>query len=178
MDSLQPRPNIMELAKKKRHIYLLEKLRAGTLSRSEISELKQYGYGLNPGYVATQEDLAKVFEVEPRTVRRWSKVGLPQDENGFNILTVRAWRESRNKPKQDEEILELTSTQLKDERVFGMRIGVMFLGDCLLSSTKTISRLCYGKDKETTEAILKQIIEIFTKSELNRDDFRLSYSED
>lgn len=174
MDSLQSRPNIMEMAKKKRHIYLLEKLRsAGTLSRAELGELAKFEPGSVPGYATTQEDLAAVFKVEPRTIRRWVKAGMPQEESGYNILDVQLWRDSRKSSSGNEETLELTKAEYKDQAVFGMRIGCMFFKEALLLNAGNISNQCFGKTRENVETIIKQEAENLLESLLNRDDLQL-----
>jgi len=100
---------ILEVAKKKRHIALLEKPHSGKPpSRKELEELEEYEDGKpNPGIIKTQEELAKIFGISPRTVRYWEKEGLPKTRQGyFNISDVQEWRNNHDKrrvKKQKEE---------------------------------------------------------------------------
>jgi phage terminase Nu1 subunit (DNA packaging protein) len=94
-DSKQDKPNILELAKKKRHIYLLQKIQqGGTLSSGELRELQKLeGTELPAGVVDTQEQVAKAFRVTLRTVQRWIREGMPKTSEGFyDVIEVQAWR--------------------------------------------------------------------------------------
>jgi hypothetical protein len=174
MDSLQLRSNIMEMAKKKRHIYLLDKLqREGTLSRAELNELAKFEPGSPPGYVATQEDLANLFKVEPRTIRRWIKAGMPQEENGYSILAVKQWRDLRNSSHVKEETFEFTKSEFRNQIIFGMRIGIMFFKDNLLLNTHIISKECLGKSSKNIGVIIKQYSEELLDLLLNSDELNL-----
>lgn len=101
----QKRPGILEVAKKKRHLFLLQKLSQGKhLSRSELKELEKFEDGKLPaGIVDTQEKLAKVLGVSARTVQYWEKDGLPRTKQGFyDLKMVQEWRfsnDKRNKKK-------------------------------------------------------------------------------
>jgi phage terminase Nu1 subunit (DNA packaging protein) len=95
----QTKPNLIEMAKKRRHLHLVEKLAKGksstpTLSKSEIRELA--GYELPPGspaVVDTQEKIAKAFGIATRTVERWIREGMPVTSQGaYDLLEIRAWR--------------------------------------------------------------------------------------
>ena len=91
----QNKPNILEMAKKKRHIHLLQKIQqGGTLSAGEIRELQKLeGVELPVGTVETQEQVAKAFKVALRTVQRWIREGMPKTPEGFyDIIEVQAWR--------------------------------------------------------------------------------------
>ena len=96
------------MAKKRRHIHLLEKLQRGksatpTLSKTEIKELETFERDPNsPGIVDSQEKVAKVFGVAVRTVERWVKDGMPVTHQGeYELLTIRAWREQRRAGKRN-----------------------------------------------------------------------------
>ncbi len=94
-----PQPKILEMAKKRRHIYLLEKLQKGpTLSKSEVAELGKYESDPNsPGIVDSQEKVAKVFGVSVRTVARWLKDGMPVlATGGYNLKDINDWRHFHN----------------------------------------------------------------------------------
>lgn len=89
------KPNIIEMAKKKRHLYLLEKLQKGkNLTRAELRELARYEGGqLPPGVVETQSQVAKAFKVSVRTVQFWTAEGMPIMPDGhYDITEIQAWR--------------------------------------------------------------------------------------
>ena len=93
------KPNVLELAKKKRHIHLLQKIQQGqTLSASELRELQKLeGAELPVGVVETQGEIAKAFKVSIRTVQNWVRDGMPKTPEGFYDLTeVQAWRFLKN----------------------------------------------------------------------------------
>ncbi len=101
-DQNKLKPNLVEMAKKRRHLHLVEKLAKGksftpTLSRSEINELKKYeGDPGSPGIVDSQEKVAKIFGVACRTVERWVKDGMPMtSDRKYDLIDIRAWRENR-----------------------------------------------------------------------------------
>ena len=94
-ESKHNKPNILEVAKKKRHIHLLQKIQqGGTLSAGEIRELQKLeGVELPVGTVETQEQVAKAFKVALRTVQRWTREGMPKTSEGFyDIIEIQAWR--------------------------------------------------------------------------------------
>ena len=98
------------MAKKRRHIYLLEKLQRGktaspTLSKAELRELEQYENDpAYPGIVNSQEKVAKVFDVSIRTVQNWVRDGMPVSSEGkYDLLEVRAWRLIRSQRKRSKE---------------------------------------------------------------------------
>ena len=94
------RPGILEVAKKKRHLFLLQKLSQGKhLSRSELKELEKFEAGKLPaGVIDTQEKLAKILGVSTRTVQYWEKDGLPRTKQGFyDLKVVQEWRFSNDK---------------------------------------------------------------------------------
>jgi phage terminase Nu1 subunit (DNA packaging protein) len=95
---------IIEMAKKRRHIHLLEKMQRGksntpSLKPSEIKELEKLASDPNsPGIVDSQEKVAKIFNVSVRTVARWAKDGMPVTPQGmYDLLDIRAWRLVKNK---------------------------------------------------------------------------------
>lgn len=94
---------IVEMAKKRRHIHLLEKLQRGksntpSLTKGEIKELEKLAADPNsPGIVDSQEKVAKIFKVSVRTVARWAKDGMPVTSQGmYDLLEIRAWRTVKN----------------------------------------------------------------------------------
>lgn len=106
MEETKVRPNIVEMAKKKRLIYLLEKLRnEKTLSKAELNELEKLEKGALPaGYVAGQDELSEIFGVNPRTIRRWAKQGMPKASEGcYSIAAIQEWRFRNDKRKKTEK---------------------------------------------------------------------------
>jgi len=101
---------IVEMAKKRRHIHLLEKMQRGksetpALSKSEINELVQLESDPNsPGVVDSQEKVAKIFGVATRTVERWAKDGMPVTPEGlYDLIEIRAWRTVKNNRKDGKK---------------------------------------------------------------------------
>jgi phage terminase Nu1 subunit (DNA packaging protein) len=101
MEQVKERPDIIEMAKKKRHLYLLEKLKnETTLSKPEITELEKLEKKLTSGCVNTQEEVANLFGVNVRTVRRWADQGMPKTSKGhYNIAEIQEWRFCKGKGK-------------------------------------------------------------------------------
>lgn len=96
-------PGLIEMAKKRRHIALVEKLATGkqstpSLTKSEIKELGQFESGSDlPGIVCSQEKVAKVFDVSVRTVQNWARDGMPVTQEGkYDLIDIRAWRSIKN----------------------------------------------------------------------------------
>lgn len=107
MEEQIKKPNLIEMAKKRRHLALVEKLAKGksstpSLSKSEIRELENFeGDPNTPGIVDSREKVAKVFGVAWRTVERWVKDGMPMTpDKKYNLLDIRSWRELRLKRKK------------------------------------------------------------------------------
>lgn len=86
--------DIVEIAKKKRHAYLLEKLQKSSLTKSELEELKQLEHTELPaGVVESQKDVAKTFGVSVRTIRNWTKHGMPvRKEGGYDLSEIYRWK--------------------------------------------------------------------------------------
>lgn len=109
----EPKHDIVAVANKKRHIYLLEKLKTGkTLSRSELKELQTFeGQDPDPGIVNTVEQVAKALEVSVRSVMYWKRDGMPVTPEGkYSIADIQSWRMARGR---DEDASE--GDALKDE---------------------------------------------------------------
>jgi len=87
--------SIVDIAKKKRQLYLLDKLqREKPLSPAEIKEIEAFeGSPLPPGYVKTQKEVALALDVDKRTVERWIGDGMPvTPEGNYDLLDIKAWR--------------------------------------------------------------------------------------
>jgi len=115
------KPNIIEIAHKKRHIHLLEELQTNkSLPQPKIRELQRYEGGpVMPGIVSTQEDVAKAFAVAARTVPRWIKDGMPVLSDGrYNLLDIDGWRLLRQKQKEDHKpnLKDFWDVKLKESK--------------------------------------------------------------
>jgi phage terminase Nu1 subunit (DNA packaging protein) len=102
MSEVQAKPDIIKIAKSRRHLKMMEDLQQGkTLSLSQIKELAEYegGEGSNPGILATQKQVASVFRVDERTVRNWIEAGMPVKEGGkYDLAEIVAWKSMRDQP--------------------------------------------------------------------------------
>ncbi|MFA4905055.1 MAG: hypothetical protein WC645_00975 [Candidatus Margulisiibacteriota bacterium] len=104
----EQKQNLAEIAKKKRHLHLIEKLHNGkALTKQEIAELEQFeAEPLAPTVVKTLEEVAKVMDVSYRTVYRWKKDGMPVMGDGFyDLEQIKVWhtqRKDKNKNRATE----------------------------------------------------------------------------
>lgn len=106
----QTKPNLIEMAKKRRHLALVEKLAKGksstpSLSRSEIHELERFELPPgSPAIVDTQEKVAKAFNVAVRTVQRWQRDGMPlTSDKRYDLADIQAWRIVNRKRKKSKQ---------------------------------------------------------------------------
>ncbi len=114
----EEKPNLAEVARKKRHLYLVEKLYGGKpLSTSEISELERLEAGpMGPAVVATMEDVARLMDVSYRTVQRWKQDGMPTSKEGYyDLREIKKWHISRG--DKDKTELEESRAYWKDQIV-------------------------------------------------------------
>lgn len=100
----QGEKNLIEILEKKRYAYLLNKAQKGSLSASELKEVKQLEGGtLPPGTVRTQAEVAKALRVATRTVEYWVRDGMPQTPEGnYDLIEIQAWRAIKNQKKTDK----------------------------------------------------------------------------
>ncbi|MEI8350082.1 MAG: MerR family DNA-binding transcriptional regulator [Candidatus Omnitrophota bacterium] len=178
-------PGILEVANKKRHLFLLQKLHEGkSLSRSEIKELEKFeGKNPKPGIITTQEKLAQIFGVSNRTIRYWEKEGLPKTSEGFyNIADVQEWRfcndkRRKNIPKKKEDEYEsqfrkfkalLAEIEWKEKTKQLIPIGdvekdnvqkIIAIKTKFLSLPRTIAPQLVGLEVQKIESILRIRIE-------------------
>lgn len=110
MEEIKPKPNLVEMAKKRRRIHLVEKLATGkpqtpSLTKSEIKELETFEIPAgSPTVVDSQEKVAKILGVSDRTVRHWIKEGMPvTPQNQYDLIEIRSWRLLRDKRKKSKE---------------------------------------------------------------------------
>jgi len=90
---------IIEMAKKRRQIQLIEKLQSGrsstpALKKGEIRELEELSSeSESRGYAESQESVARAFGVSVRTVARWLKEGMPPAQDGkYDLEKINSWR--------------------------------------------------------------------------------------
>jgi phage terminase Nu1 subunit (DNA packaging protein) len=101
-NEMEKKPNVVEIAKKKRHLYLYEKLHSGTpLTPAELRELEKFEeVDSATGVVDTKEKVAKALKVSVRTVYYWEKDGMPTTPEGnYDLLDIKAWRMTRQRHK-------------------------------------------------------------------------------
>jgi len=100
--------DIVEIAKKKRKLFLMEKVDQGkALSRSELRELKSFEQNnkgqITEGVVSTQLEVAQAFKRTERTVRQWVKEGMPMmDDGGYNLPEINLWLFKRSNSASEE----------------------------------------------------------------------------
>lgn len=181
----QSKPNIVEVAKKKRHIHLLQKIQqGGTLSAGELRELQKLeGTELPIGVVETQEQVAKAFKVTIRTVQRWIREGMPKTSDDFyDLIEVQAWRLLKNNCQDtdsDKEKWDIKFRQMKAllaEMEYKKRLGelmtreeveegrvqrILVVKQALLSFPQRIAPQVVGLDVQSAREVLnKRIREI------------------
>ena len=111
---------VIEIAKKKRHLHLIAKLQEGkSLAKSELKELEIFEQGgVKTGCVENREKVAAAFGVSKRQVERWVKIeNFPVMPDGtYNLLHIKQWHENRKKKKPvdiSEESIEYWELQVK-----------------------------------------------------------------
>lgn len=116
----EKRVNVVEMAKRKRHIHLLEKLQKGKdLTPTEIKDLSRFEEGpIPPGIVENQDQVAKAFGISARTVRHWIKDGMPVTKEGrYDVKEIQAWRfihaKKRGNQKKNQENWEAKYREFK-----------------------------------------------------------------
>lgn len=90
--------NLAEIARKKRYLHLIEKLHGGTaLSKQEIKELEDFeAEPLGDTAVKTIEEVAKIMEVNWRTVYRWKRDGMPVTKDGYyDLEEIKKWYDGK-----------------------------------------------------------------------------------
>jgi phage terminase Nu1 subunit (DNA packaging protein) len=91
--------NLAEIARKKRYLHLIEKLHSGTaLSKQEIKELEDFETEpLGDTVVKTIEEVARIMDVNWRTVYRWKREGMPVTKDGYYDLDeIKRWYDGRS----------------------------------------------------------------------------------
>ena len=103
-----PDDSIVSIAQKNRHVFLLQKVKTGKMSRSELKELEKYEADFkqdkNPAIAKTQEEVAKALKVSTRTVHFWVHDGMPKNSDGtYDIIKIQAWRTAKNNKGNPDE---------------------------------------------------------------------------
>lgn len=86
-----PAPDLGEVAKKQRHVALLDKVRRkDPLTPAELREfaeleLKKAGNGTGEQIIRTQKEAAAFVGRNERTIRRWKREGMPTTAEGFYL---------------------------------------------------------------------------------------------
>ncbi len=182
--------NLVEIARKKRYVYLLDKLQNGRpLSSGELKELDKYGCGdLQPGTVRTQEEVAKAMRVSTRSVEHWVKDGMPKTAEGnYDLIEIQAWKAIKNQKKTSQDgsenwdkkyreykarlaKLELQKAEEKvisrDEVEKGQVERILSVKRALLSLPKAIAPIVGGMEPREIEAyVTEKINEIINQFE-------------
>ena len=192
MDKNNKKPDIISMARKKRHILLLEKLQKNKpLSKAELRELEGYeGAKLAPGTVTTQEDVAKAFGVTERTVSRWIRAGMPKAKAGhYKLIKIKEWRAAKlNKHKSSKAIkpdknnwderfrkAKAQKAELDYQQAIGRLVSIdeieagrieriLIVKKALLSLPKDVAPQITGMDPREVQSFLdKRIREVIAK---------------
>lgn len=185
-----PKLDIVEMAKKKRHIHLLSKMQKNqSLSKGEIEELRKYEKGSPaPGIVDSQEKVAKVFHVSTRQVRYWIKDGMPVlGDDTYDITAIQAWRILKKEKKaaggkaepegwdskfrkmkallaEIEYKKQLGELVPRDEVMSGLIQRIIAVKTAFLSLPQTVAPQLIGLEPRQIEIILTEHIGIIIKN--------------
>jgi len=90
--------DIVQIAKKKRHLDILSRLQQGRpLSRKDVEELKGYENDMAGNFLKTPEDVAEKFAVSKRTIYRWIDAGMPGQPGKYVLSDIQVWKNSIKK---------------------------------------------------------------------------------
>ncbi len=197
----EQKQNLAEIARKKRHLHLIEKLHNGkALTKQEIAELEQFeAEPLAPTVVKTLEEVAKVMDVSYRTVYRWKKDGMPVTSDGFyDLEQIKTWhvhKKDKNKNPAtegkdfwDEKIRKYKAAMLelelkkatgdfvsKDEVEKGCIARVIAVKRTLLAlPTRLAPALAMKEPREIEAALyeaLSEIVDEFAGTRRLQDEF-------
>lgn len=186
-------PDVLELAKKKRHIHLLEKVQAGkALTQSELAELKEFEGKKDEhpslGIVKTLVEVAKVFKVSYRNVQYWVLDGMPKTPEGhYDLNEIEVWRIAKLQEKKglkDPESIKWVDRYrqfkaLEAELDYKVKLGsvvsreeieegrvqrILALKKAFLSLPKRIVPQMYGREmREMQDVLDKRIKEILNE---------------
>lgn len=93
----EEKQNLAEIARKKRHLYLIQKLNTGQLTKREIKELEEFEKGEEKKVIVkTFEELAEVMNVSQRTLFRWKREGMPITKEGYyDLEKIAEWYKTK-----------------------------------------------------------------------------------
>ena len=95
--------NLVEIAKKKRHLALIEKMQKGALTKQEITELEEFEQGFRVR--RTIKGVAKAMKVSYRTVQRWKRENMPVTKDGlYDLDIIKEWRDTKDGLLSQDEI--------------------------------------------------------------------------
>lgn len=184
--------DILTMARKKRHIHLLDKLQKGkSLSSAELKELERFeGKPLPPGVVRTQAEVAKALSIATRTIERWVREGMSQTPEGYyNLIDIQAWRAVRSQKKTTKgkskeywekryreykaklanlELQEAIGQLISQKEVEkGQVARILAVKRALLALPKAVAPVLVGREAREIQVYLtdkvKEIIEQFAK---------------
>lgn len=119
--------SVVELAQKKRHLHLLERMHQGKpLSRRELEELKAFEAQQKApadGIARNIPELARALGVATTTVRYWKYEGIPRRADGlYDVEVVRAWRKTRDN-RRTAKPASAVDEAVQQERVRKLKIA-------------------------------------------------------
>ena len=93
----EEKQNLAEIARKKRHLYLIQKLNTGNLTKPEIKELEEFEKGEEKRVIVKSlDELREVMNVSERTLFRWKKEGMPVTKEGFyDLEEISEWYKTK-----------------------------------------------------------------------------------
>jgi len=120
---------VLDTARKKRELALLEKLRNKSLTKAEISELeglwkkKDDAAGPPASRLLIQKDLCAFLNVTPATVNKWVTKGMPRHKKEgskvwyYDVAEAFDWRVKHERELAEDEIadLELQLQELREQ---------------------------------------------------------------
>jgi len=93
--------DVVEVARKQRHLHLLEKLRNGeTLTAAEVRELDALEHPQSDK--VSLSEIAELLGICKSSVWNWVKRGMPKNSDGtYSVAAVRAWVAARDAEKNE-----------------------------------------------------------------------------
>lgn len=174
--------SLHDIARKKRHLALVEKMSSGqTLRPGELRELEIYeGEQSDPHIVGTMDAVGKAFNVRQRTVAQWKRDGMPVEPGRkYDLNKIRAWhaeninrRYIKTRAKTEDtyrsikaEIEQLKLKKLKgdlidlDEVQKGRVARITVVKRALLGLPKRMAPILSMKEPREVESILSETVE-------------------
>lgn len=174
--------DIVQIAKKKRHLDILSRLQQGKpISRNDIEELKGYENDMAGNFLKTPEDVAEKFGVSKRTIYRWIDAGMPGQPGKYVLSDIQVWKNSINKDglskassKVDWGERYRRAKALGAERINAVEEGkLMPIADVeeqlisifgavkskLLAISRSVAPVLEGEDIRRREKIIREAIE-------------------